>query len=198
MILVTPYIYKNRYKKICYSINKEWGEFLKFFKQNWLITTPEFKLKNYNLKKIKLVVISGGGNLSKIEKKEENFIRDKFEKKIISECIKYKIPILAVCRGFQLIAQIYKGEIVKDIKHLKKHQIKITSKKKIKTMNVNSNHQYLIKKLESFECIGFAKDGSIEMAYNQRHKIFCTMFHPERLSTGKKYIYNLLKYHIKI
>ena len=51
-------------------------------------------------------------------------------------------------------------------------------------MIVNSNHQYLIKKLESFECIGL-KDGSIEMAYNQRNKIFCTMFHPERLSTSK-------------
>ena len=56
-------------------------------------------------------------------------------------------------------------------------------------MIVNSNHQYLIKKLESFECIGFAKDGSIEMAYNQRNKIFLYNVSPRKIINWKKNIY---------
>ena len=191
MIWITPYIYKNKYNKLCYSINREWGHFLELFKENWFIITPEFNFKHFNFKKIKLVIISGGGNLSNFEKKKQNIIRDKFEKKIILECVKNKIPILAVCRGFQLIAQIYKGKIINDKKHLKDHKIDLKINKKIfpKFIKVNSNHQYVVTKLDSFKVIGKAKDNSIEIAFNKKDKIFCTMFHPERFSKKKKYYF---------
>ena len=57
------------------------------------------------------LILSGGNDLHNIIKLKENLIRDAHEKKLLKLAIKNKIPILAVCRGFQFVAKFFKCKI---------------------------------------------------------------------------------------
>ena len=68
-----------------------------------------FKEKN-----IGLVLFSGGNDILKFkDNKNSNsyFKRDSTELKLINYCIAKTIPILSICRGFQLIASYLGGNI---------------------------------------------------------------------------------------
>ena len=49
--LITPYVYLNKYNKICFSINKEWADlFSKLNVQLFMITYDEsLKIKNNDI-----------------------------------------------------------------------------------------------------------------------------------------------------
>ena len=106
-------------------------------------------------------------------------------------------PILAICRGFQLIADIHGIKLEKINNHVRKfHSLKIGKSKfiKDKTLKVNSYHNYCIKNLpKSFVKVSNTKDGSIEIAEHKSKKILCLMFHPERKMKSKKKILKSIK-----
>ena len=60
-LAITPYIYKNRYNKICFSINKEWSELANKLNEEIIMFCS---YKNFerilNSQKIKAVILSGG------------------------------------------------------------------------------------------------------------------------------------------
>tara|TARA_B100000123_G_scaffold261205_1_gene228208 strand:- start:127 stop:783 length:657 start_codon:yes stop_codon:yes gene_type:complete len=139
------------------------------------------------------LILCGGGNIYEIERKKLNFLRDKFEISLIREFLKRKKPIIAICRGFQLLANNTKNKIVKINKHVRKnHRINILKKNKYidyDYINSNSFHNYAVKNLnKDFQINGVTNDGSIEIATNLKKKILCMMFHPERNNISKKKI----------
>ena len=106
-LAITPYTYKNKYKKICYSINKEWSELAnKLNEQIIMFCSYENFEEIINSQKIKAVILSGGGDIYKIKNEKINLLRDNFETKLAKYCFKKKIPVIAVCRGFQLMANL--------------------------------------------------------------------------------------------
>ena len=50
------------------------------------------------------LILSGSGNINKVEKNKLNLLRDNFELKLFRYFRKKKKPIIAICRGFQLIS----------------------------------------------------------------------------------------------
>ena len=129
-------------------------------------------------------------------------IRDKFELKLLKIALKNKLPILGVCRGFQLIAYFYKSKIFKKNNHVRTiHTLKFNRKikeKLIKTIKVNSFHNFVISNLPRFLILLLDKDQTIELAYSKKLKILNTMFHPERKNGSQNYINQLVFSHFKI
>tara|TARA_B100001057_G_scaffold481279_1_gene555139 strand:- start:51 stop:656 length:606 start_codon:yes stop_codon:yes gene_type:complete len=198
--LITPYVYKNKYNKVCFSINKEWYDLFKKFDSNldMIIYDKNIKLKKNYLKNYKGIILSGGGDIYKNKKKKLNLFRDNFEKKLVTAAIKYKIPILAICRGYQLIGNKF-GFKQKKINFHKNTSHNIFSNDQKKIINVNSFHEYGITKLSlDFKSLFIHSDNTIEVCESKSKKILCFMFHPERFSKNQRFVNNLIKQTFKI
>lgn len=153
------------------------------------------------------VILPGGGKFSKNEQKgslsQTNYLRYNFEKKLIEHCFENKIPILGICRGFQMINETLGGEIcyIKDEETKKKHinnNSHIVSIKKdsflfeifkTESLVVNSLHLKEICMLSSnLQIIATSNDNIIEAFQSKfEPKFLGVQWHPE-----------LIKNHISI
>jgi gamma-glutamyl-gamma-aminobutyrate hydrolase PuuD len=189
--LISQKIYNDKYNQINFALENNW---INFFKKKKIKLIPIFSNEldlNYYFKflNVDFLIITGGSN-NIYSNSKENILRQKIEKKLISLAIKKKIPILAVCYGFQLVAKINSGKIYKS-KHKPdtNHNICVDNK----NINVNSYHNYSVLKLsDDFKIIGKHKDNSIEIAYSKKKKLLCTMFHPERKNKSQQFINKLI------
>jgi len=197
-IFISPSLSKNKFGEIIFSTRVNYFE---YFQKLGLYCTSSFVSKRKEIKKIannsRALILCGGGNIYKIEKKKINFIRDKFEISLMKEFIKKGKPIIAICRGFQLVASKTKSKILKVKNHVKrKHVVNIVKKNKFirdNSYNTNSFHDFAIKDLDkNFQINGVTRDGSIEIATNFKKKILCLMFHPERENISKSKINEII------
>lgn len=191
---ITPKVLGSEHHYVKIELDYDWIDYLK--KINYqLIVLNETNLSL--LKKIKpqCIIISGGGDIYDISKKKTDLKRDKFELKVF-KLFNKKIPIICVCRGFQLIAtKNFKAKIFKTINHVNTHHDIYGPTYNI---NVNSFHNYAIKNLPKvFNKIFYHKDKSIELAISKKNKIMMTMFHPERFNKDQIRINKLLKSFLK-
>lgn len=193
-ILITPYVYLNRYKKICFSINKEWSDLANKINKNIIMLCDYSNFKNiFNRSKIQAVVLSGGGDIFKVKQNKLNKLRDKFETNLANYCFKKKIPVIAVCRGFQLLATNSGCKIIKSKQDSNRHKINLTIDGQKKSIFVNSYHKYKIFNISSnFNILGKCNDDSIEIVCHKKKKLLCLMMHPERPGNNK-IILNLLR-----
>ena len=190
-VLISPYLELNKYNKIVLSLNLEWFSYLNKLGFCAMLANPENSIRD-QIKNINFIIISGGGDISKIKKNKLNIFRDKFEKKLINEGIKKKIPIIAICRGFQLINHLLNKNI-KDIDKVKNHRNKnhyIYFKKNIlckkNKILVNSFHNLQIIKLnDKLKKIAVTKNSNIEIAFSKKKRILGLMFHPERYNKNQ-------------
>lgn len=97
-----------------------------------------------NHHQIKAVILTGGNDLSIFNSSKENVLRDDYETHLIQHCIQFNIPILAICRGAQLLAHYFESEINKIENHVGNHFVKDNENNIFK---VNSFHHYGITKL---------------------------------------------------
>jgi putative glutamine amidotransferase len=197
-IAITPYIYLNKYNKICFSINKEWSGFVSKLNSDILMLCDYSRFRKIvSGKEIKAVVLSGGGDISKINDTKINKLRDNFEVNLTKYCFKKKIPIIAVCRGFQLLAAKEGCKLKKNKETSNSHSINVKVKGNDKNLKVNSFHKYKIFNLNSnFDILGKCKDGSIEIASHKTKKLLCFMMHPERPGNDK-FIFKMIQSFIK-
>ena len=150
--IITPNIKFSKKRGIIYNIEKNWFDYAKKLKIDLIV----YNFNNSHLdlikqKKVKGVIFSGGNNLKIFENIKENSYRDKEEKKLFKYVLRYNLPILATCRGFQLIMNIYKQKIIPIKNHVKKNHKLILNQEffniKDKKLNVNSFHNYAVKTL---------------------------------------------------
>jgi gamma-glutamyl-gamma-aminobutyrate hydrolase PuuD len=190
---LTPYIFENNYKKLVFSTNLEWIKYLKLLGFITSFGNPLASI-DVQLKNKDLVIISGGGDIHSIKKSYINLYRDNFEKKVIATAIKKKIPILAVCRGFQLVSYIYtknKKNMINTKNHSNKNHFIYMLNNNIllnkEKLNVNSYHEISLAKInKKFDILAISKDKNIEIAYSNKLKILGLMFHPERKNLSQK------------
>lgn len=191
-IFISPIIQKNNYFETAFSFGKNWHDLFKKKAALFTFFSLDNKIINEFINKCNGVIIQGTGNISLVNKTKINLLRDKFEKKIIIKAIKKKIPILCVCRGFQLINVLFKGKLSKidAFKHVKKKHLVILKKNSLfkkKRIVTNSYHNFKISKLaKKFYSVGITEDNSVEVALSKNKKILCFMFHPERKSLSQK------------
>ena len=197
-LVVSPKISIDKYKKINFHIDQDLSNFLNLL--NVKIVPVVLKNNKLDLNSVKYadgLILAGGGDISRKKKTKVNKIRDSYEKKLFKYYSKRNKPILAICRGFQLIADIHGIKLEKINNHVRKfHSLKIDRSKfiKDKILNVNSYHDYCIKDLpKNFTKVSNTKDGSIEIAEHKSKKILCLMFHPERKMKSKKNILKSIK-----
>ncbi len=132
--------------------------------------------------------------------------RDSLEFAIIEQSFKFNKPILAICRGLQILNVAKGGSLIADlptqrpsniihrcelpdtcfhfVKFANSHTISYASNN---TYKVNTNHHQGIDKLSSeFRAVAFSDDSLIEafepIDASKYHFIFAVQWHPERLN----------------
>lgn len=96
----------------------------------------------------------------------------------------FNIPILGICYGWQLIAQLLKGEVISGSKEYGPAELKIKKQNPIlntkKSLKVWMSHGDTVKKIpEGFSIIGSNKDVKAVFVGNEAKKIYGVQFHPE-------------------
>ncbi len=143
--------------------------------------------------------------LNSYEKRPDSFQpeRDQFEKQIFQHAISNKIPVLAICRGLQLVNVLRGGTLVQDLGkagnylHCKEvedklHEIDIMKDSLLFEITgithgkVNSAHHQAIEKLGAgLKVNALSKDGVIEGLEwedpTEKAFLLCIQWHPERM-----------------
>jgi len=198
-VFISPILKLDKYKSEYFFIYSNW---LKFFKSiNFKVNTNYNTTKNEidaTVKQNKALILCGGGDINKLKKNKTSLKRDIFEKKLIKSFLKNKKPILAVCRGFQLIASLNSGKFNKSKKHVRKTHNLIINKNskfvKFRKLTTNSFHNNVVRSLnKEFNIVARSNDNYIEIAENKKKKILCFMFHPERYNKSKIQIKTIVK-----
>jgi gamma-glutamyl-gamma-aminobutyrate hydrolase PuuD len=199
-IFLTPKLLTNKFKKSEISIDREWFEYLYSIDLIGLTGFYKNKFEIINIANhFDGLIVTGGGDINKINKNELSKTRDTFELKLINSFIKKKKPILCICRGFQLYAEYLGGTVFRKNKiHVRKNHFIYREKKslifKYRKLNTNSYHNYsILKTNNNIENFYISKDSSIEVAKVKKKKIFFFMFHPERKNKDQKKINIIIK-----
>lgn len=193
-LTVTGRIIINKQKKMSIIYDQELLDFVS--KLNFSITPLNLNNNiNYDLlKQSKGLIMSGGGDIYNVSKKKIDKIRDNIELKLYNYFKKNNKPILAICRGFQLVINFNGGTIKKIRNHVRKsHDVKVIKSNyiRLKKINVNSFHKFgLFDNVNDFRKTGVHRDGSIEILEHKTKKILCVMFHPERMMKSKIKIFS--------
>lgn len=157
------------------------------------------------------LLLAGGQDVSPLLYGEEPIpalgttspVRDTFEIALINEAIRQKKPILAVCRGMQILNVAFGGSLYQDlassysdlsVQHIQQtmydngaHTVSIDPDSRLAkiygtTYVVNSYHHQAIKELaDPFEAVAWSKDRLIEgfEAKDSEVSIVAVQWHPE-------------------
>lgn len=163
-----------------------------------LIITPDMLIfRDWIVKNISALIISGGGDIDPQFYKEKNTAcknivaseRVKAEMELLQSLLPTKKPILGICYGMQLMNIFLGGSLIQDIKSYLNHregnhEIEILFDFPLKRGKfiVNSAHHQAIKKLgNELEIFCKAEDGIVEGFYLKEHPFFVgVQWHPER------------------
>lgn len=164
------------------------------------------------VKKLDGIILQGGIDVSPLTYGEDptedclyfSFERDEVEMKLVKYALKYKKPILATCRGLQIVNAYFGGTLIQDIDtfynealvHANRNEVKATFHY-IKTKEnslirdafkeerviVNSLHHQSIKVLgDNLVVTAIAADGVIEaVEYTGDSFLHALQFHPEAM-----------------
>lgn len=128
--------------------------------------------------------------------------RDDFDTALLQKAVAAKIPVLAVCRGHQLLNALYGGELIQDLsygnnllKHMQghspslaTHKIKLAAESELykvlgEEVKVNSfHHQAVIKAGNLCRIAAVSSDGVIEAVEVPEQQIWSVQWHPEMMS----------------
>ncbi len=140
---------------------------------------------------------------------EFNVARDEFELTIFKFAQEKNIPVLAICRGMQLVNVAMGGDLIQDIEESGKqnhrrdidtdrfHEITILKKSLMYEITgkergiINSAHHQAIGKIaDELIVTAFSLDGIAEVVERKNKKdkpfLLCVQFHPERLAEQQK------------
>jgi putative glutamine amidotransferase len=142
---------------------------------------------------------------------------DAYDMALIREAVKQKKPILAICRGMQLVNVVFGGTLYQDIPcqyggklyHSmlrggveNYHMATFDPNSKIGKIiggeaKINSSHHQAVKDVaKGFKIVGKAPDGINEAMEDESGQILCVQWHPERQQNtahGKALFLNLIE-----
>lgn len=134
------------------------------------------------------IILSGGNSIIDLSDSENTAPeRDLFEHKLIDAAMTNNMPILGVCRGFQLLNIHFGGKISKINQH-------VAIRHKIFTYHNDYRQQKIVREVNSFHNFGiqyqdlspqlnalYVDDQSwVEAAINKEAGLAAIMWHPER------------------
>ena len=197
-IILSSKLIIDKYGKVNFLTDEDLSNYINKLGLNILpLSIKKNKINTENLRLAKGLILSGGGDIYKYKKNKINKLRDSIEIKLFNYFSKKNLPILLICRGFQLMIDMHKIKLFKQKNHVRKsHLLKLSNSKFLKhsKLSVNSYHNYSIKKLPvNYINVASTKDGSIEIAEHKSKKILGLMFHPERNMKSKVLVLKSIK-----
>ena len=159
----------------------------------------EFKYYFENID-IEGVLLTGGNDLNSCSQNDLSQKRDTFEKKLLTYCIKNKIPVFGICRGMQVIAEFF-GSSFKRIENQVniRHDLQVNQsaiyKDCLKLLEtVNSYHNFSIDNIgDNLIVSATDTNGIIKAIEHKNIKIFAQMWHSEREKNFNQSELNLIK-----
>ena len=197
-IILSSKLIIDKYGKVNFLTDEDLSNYINKLGLNILpLSIKKNQINTENLRLAKGLILSGGGDIYKYKKNKINKLRDSIEIKLFNYFFKKNLPILLICRGFQLMIDMHKIKLFKQKNHVRKsHLLKLSNSKFLKhsKLSVNSYHNYSIKKLPvNYINVASTKDGSIEIAEHKSKKILGLMFHPERNMKSKDLVFKSIK-----
>ena len=197
-IILSSKLIIDKYGKVNFLTDEDLLNYINKLGLNILpLSIKKNQINSENLRLAKGLILSGGGDIYKYKKNKINKLRDSIEIKLFNYFSKKNLPILLICRGFQLMIDMHKIKLFKQKNHVRKsHLLKLSNSKFLKhsKLSVNSYHNYSIKKLPvNYINVASTKDGSIEVAEHKSKKILGLMFHPERNMKSKELVLKSIK-----
>jgi putative glutamine amidotransferase len=197
-IILSSKLIIDKYGKVNFLTDEDLSNYINKLGLNILpLSIKKNQINTENLILAKGLILSGGGDIYKYKKNKINKLRDSIEIKLFNYFFKKNLPILLICRGFQLMIDMHKIKLFKQKNHVRKsHLLKLSNSKFLKhsKLSVNSYHNYSIKKLPvNYINVASTKDGSIEIAEHKSKKILGLMFHPERNMKSKELVLKSIK-----
>jgi len=175
------------------ALSHDWTNFIaKNFPRAILIpipNNPNLALRTMKDLKIEAMIFSNGNGFGEADE------RDITETRIFDYCIKKRLPILGVCRGFQVLNHLFGGKIEKNISEITGekhagtvHEITIEespyaefAKSKLLTVNSFHGQGILMKDVpKSLKVFATTKFGVVEGIYHPTKPIVGIQWHPER------------------
>lgn len=148
---------------------------------------------------------------------EVDTLRDAAELALIQEALRVGVPLLAICRGIQVLNVAMGGTLVQDIpsqlpsaiahrqkeaRHVATHSITIAEDSRLAqivrttTLDVNSfHHQALDRVAPGIRPVAWAADGIIEAAESAdpRRFVVAVQYHPEEMTSRHEHARSLFR-----
>ena len=140
------------------------------------------------------LLLTGGGDVlpayyeGDTPSSDVNFVKDKLEFDLLRYFTEKQLPVLAICRGFQLVNVFFGGTLKCVSGHMRnddnRHSVSSRENPFGIFSEVNSSHNQAVDSVpENAEIIAVAPDLTIEAAIYSEN-VFCFQFHPERMPVG--------------
>jgi gamma-glutamyl-gamma-aminobutyrate hydrolase PuuD len=198
-LAITPRFFGNEVEQLI-AVEKKYYPFFKSFGHHiHMIPFMGIKLTEYfDDLNPDAVVFAGGYRLYTDE-------INKFEREVLEETLKRKLPILAICCGMWTINNYFNGTLKFNESHqafdgkkidTKKwiHSVEATDFIKQKTYDVNSYHSKVIDQLgDGLNKFLISEDSSIEGIYNLEKRIIGIQFHMENKGVSSSLTKQLMK-----
>ena len=159
-----------------------------------------------NVRDMDGILLPGGNDVNPALYHEDNTASrelnkrlDWFELAVLSEAVKYKIPVLGICRGHQLINVFFGGSLIQNIENCDIHDYYEDLRDRAHSsiiknpsflfhiygtdrIGINSAHHQAIGVLgKGLREAQYSEDGLIEAIYHVELPIFGVQWHPERM-----------------
>ena len=133
------------------------------------------------------------------DSRELNKRLDWFELAVLSEAVKYRIPVLGICRGHQIINVFFGGSLIQNVDHCETHDYHKDRTDNVHgsriepgtflheifgtdRISINSAHHQAVHRLgEGLAAAQYSDDGLIEAIWHERLPVFGVQWHPERM-----------------
>lgn len=143
------------------------------------------------------------GEQPRPETQTPNDERDQLERDLLASALQRDLPVLAICRGMQMLNVAAGGSLAQHIenheirpqnKALPAHTIQVESGSKLNqihhslTVQVNSRHHQAVARVgEGLQVTARAEDGTVEALESPAHRfVVGVQWHPEDMAAGDK------------
>jgi gamma-glutamyl-gamma-aminobutyrate hydrolase PuuD len=159
------------------------------------------------------LIVSGGADIDPeaygADKHPETVLtfpeRDRAELELLEGALEREMPVLAICRGMQIMNVLHGGDLHQHLPDLvgheghretpgvfSEHEVRLAPTSKVgqllggRTRVHSSHHQGLDRVGDGIEAVGWAEDGSIEAIEDTGHRFALgVLWHPEELESKR-------------
>jgi putative glutamine amidotransferase len=160
------------------ALDQRWIDFLQAINCQMLVLPNSVTMAQSLLERVQPdgIVLTGGNDLCDLGGDAPE--RDETERMAIDWAAERRVPLLAVCRGLQLLVHHLSGALKRIDGHVaKRHDVVMETG----AQSVNSFHNWGIEHLPpTLSILGKATDGEIEAVRHVDLPIIGVMWHPER------------------